>query len=59
MTQPTELAETVLDTATAAGTASKPEFRYVPVRRTQLKPTSTGAYALPEVDDEVLTRFSN
>ncbi|MEL7468338.1 MAG: hypothetical protein AAFN27_07775 [Pseudomonadota bacterium] len=57
MTKPTELTETALDTATAAGTHAKPEFRYVPVRRTQLTATGTGAFTLPEVDDEVLITF--
>ncbi|MGD1925658.1 MAG: hypothetical protein ACFB03_15945 [Paracoccaceae bacterium] len=57
MTQPTELNEAALDAATAAGTHAKPEFRYVPVRRTQLSSANTGAFALPEVDDEVLITF--
>ena len=57
MTQPTELNAAALDAATAAGTHAKPEFRYVPVRRTQLSSANTGAFALPEVDDEVLITF--
>lgn len=52
MTDAKELSDEDLD-GTAGALSSDPEWRYVPVRRFAAT-TGAGAFALPEVDDEVV-----
>ncbi|MEM9061236.1 MAG: hypothetical protein AAGD13_12315 [Pseudomonadota bacterium] len=57
MPRPTDLTDAEMDDV-AAGTSAKPEYRYVPVRRTQSSAAASGLYALPEIEDEVLVMFA-